>query len=151
MIEGKNPLAAFHRSAGRCHGVLGTTQPPTLKILRSAWNAFARLLDLKFSENFQCPVCGCSPETIICDGTLVGIRKDLLPALLQELDQESLPITHGSKQSDRVFLHSVKGRELLMKYSAAYEVQWLFQGSEGSEGSEGGYLLPNHYLAYVFS
>ena len=117
MIEGKNPLAAFHRSAGRCHGVLGTTQPPTLKILRSAWNAFARLLDLKFSGNLQCPVCGCLPETIICDGTLVGFRKDFLPALLQEPDRESLPITHESKHSDRVFLLSVKGLELLTKYS----------------------------------
>ena len=57
MIEGKNLLAAFHRSASRCHGVLGTTQPPTLKILHSAWNAFTRLLDLKFSGNFQYPVC----------------------------------------------------------------------------------------------
>ena len=66
MIEGKNPLAALHRSTGWCHGVLGTTQPPTtLKILRSAWNAFTRLLDLKFSGNFQCPVCGRSPETIM--------------------------------------------------------------------------------------
>ena len=117
MIEGKNPLAAFHRSASRCHGVLGTTQPPTLKILCSSWNAFTRLLNLKFSGNFQCPVCGCSPETIICDGTLVGFRKDLLPAFLQEPDRESLPITHESKHSDRVFLHSVKGQELLMKYS----------------------------------
>ena len=63
MIESKDSLAAFHRSASQCHGVLGTTQPPTLKILCSAWNAFARLLDLKFSGNFQCPVCGCSPET----------------------------------------------------------------------------------------
>ena len=25
IIEGKNPLDAFHRSAGQCHGVLGTT------------------------------------------------------------------------------------------------------------------------------
>ncbi len=104
MIEGKNPLAAFHRSAGRYHGLLGTTQPPTLKTHRSAWNAFARLLDLKFGENFECPVCGCSPEVIICDDTLVGFRKDLLPALLHEPDRETLPITHGSKHSDRVFL-----------------------------------------------
>ena len=112
-IEGKNPLAAFHRFAGRCHGVLGTTQPPTtLKILCSAWNAFTRLLDLKFSGNFQCPVCGCLPETIICDGTLVGF-----PALLQEPDRESLPITDESNHSDRVFLCSVKRCELLMNYS----------------------------------
>ena len=110
MIEGKNPLAAFHRSVGRCHGVLGTTQPPTLKILHSAWNAFTRLLDLKFSGNFQCPslwmfVC----ETIICDGTLVGFRKDLLPALLQEPDPESLLITHESmhcKKNSATSLHS---------------------------------------------
>ena len=55
MIEGKNPLAAFHRSAGRCYGVLGTTQPPTLKIVCSAWNAFARLLD--HSQEANCSLC----------------------------------------------------------------------------------------------
>ena len=83
IIEGKNPLDAFHRSAGQCHGVLGTTsdlEDPSL-----SQEAFARLLDLKFSGNFQSPVCGCSPETIICDGTLVGFRKDLLPALQRSI------------------------------------------------------------------
>lgn len=57
MIEGKNPLAAFHRSAMRCYAILGSEMapgPPSLKILRSAWNAFIRQLDLNFVEIFQC-------------------------------------------------------------------------------------------------
>lgn len=120
MIEGKNPLAAFHRSATRCHAILGsgaTLGPPSLKILRSAWNAFIRLLDLDFVENFQCQICGSEPDIKICDGTLLGFRKDLLPALLQQSTMESLPITHGSKHRDRTFIRSVRGRELLLKYS----------------------------------
>ena len=47
----------------------------------------------------------------------MGFRKDFFPALLQEPDWESLPLSHESKHSDCVFLCSVKGRELLMKYS----------------------------------
>ena len=88
------------------------------------WRSFAQpgmpslgCLSSSFSGNFQCPVCGCLIETIICDGTLVGFWKDLFPALLQEPDREFLLITHESKHSDCVFLRSVKGRELLMKYS----------------------------------
>ena len=126
MIEGKNPLAAFHRSVGHAvpqsswHYTTSYLEDPSL-ILECF--IFARLFNLKFIGNFQCPVCGCSPETIICDGTLVEFRKDLLPTLLQEPDRESLSISCGSK-------HRSCLSAFCQGTGAAYEVQWLFQGSE---------------------
>jgi len=117
MIEGKNPLAAFHRSSSRCRAVLDTHKPPSLKTLRLAWNAFARLLDLGISQCFQCPSCGIYPGVIICDGTSIGFRKDLIPAIWNTQEHSRLPLTNGSQHNERVFICSTKGRELLLRYS----------------------------------
>ena len=65
-------------------------------------DASKEVLDLTFSCSFQCSVCA------YC--TLVGFRKDLLSAL-----QEPARIFHESQHSDRVFLRSVKGRELFIQ------------------------------------
>ena len=117
MIEGKNPLVAFHRSIVQAHVVLDTTEPPSLKLLQSAWWSFARLLDIDYNESFKCLICGTYPELVICDGTLIGFRKDLLPTLLATPNTDTIVPTYGSKYSDRTFVCSPKGRELLLKYS----------------------------------
>lgn len=78
MLEGKNPLIAFLRASTRSFLVQSQTKPVSIKLLRQAWNAFARLLDVNLAESFTCPMCGPSPNTIICDGTFIGFRKDLL-------------------------------------------------------------------------
>jgi len=117
MIEGKNPLAAFHRSSSRCRSILDTHKPPSLKTLRSAWNAFVRLLDINFSQTFQCPSCKIYPEVIICDGTSIGFRKDLISATWNVQERDTIPITNGSLHNERVLIRSAKGRELLLKYS----------------------------------
>ena len=57
---------------------LSLTKSVSLKLLRNAWNAFSRLLDINFTECFCCPLCGPSPTTVICDGTLLVFRKDLM-------------------------------------------------------------------------
>lgn len=54
---------------------------------------------------------------MICDGTSLGFRKDLLPALLVKSSTESLPIIYSSRHHERTFIRSVRGRELLLKYS----------------------------------
>lgn len=95
-----------HRSAARCHQILGIAQPPSLKLLRSAWNAFIRLLDLNYSN---VPL----PKIIICDGTLLGFRKDLA----KDSTTDTLSTIHGSKHSDRTFICSAKACELLLNYS----------------------------------
>ena len=114
MIEGKNPLAAFHRSSSQCRSILDTHKPPSLKILRSAWNAFVRLLDINF---IQCPSCEIYPEVIICDGTSIGFRKDLISATWNMPENCMLPSTNGILHNERILTHSTKGRELLLKYS----------------------------------
>ena len=117
MVEGKNPLAAFHRPVIRAHAALDVSEPSSLKLIQSAWHSFARLLNIKYNEGFKCPVCGTYPQLVICDGTLIGFRKDLLPPLLIKPNIDTLMPTHGSKHSDHTFIHSPKGRELLLKYS----------------------------------
>ena len=49
---------------------------------------------------------------------MLGFRKDLLSVILCKSDVGSLPIVHGSKHSDRVFLKTAQGRKLLLQYSA---------------------------------
>ena len=118
IVEGKNPLAAFYRSMVRTHAVLDITEPPSLKLIQSAWRSFARLLNINYTESFKCPICGTYPQLVICDGTLIGFRKDLLPPLLAEKpNMDTLVLTHGSKHNDHTFIRSPKGRELLLKYS----------------------------------
>lgn len=65
MLEGKNPLIAFFRASTRCFLVQSQTKPVSIKLLRQAWNASARLLRINFSDTFTCPLCGPSPNTII--------------------------------------------------------------------------------------
>ena len=117
MVEGKNLLAAFYRSVVRAHAALDITEPPSLKLIWSAWNSFARLLNINYNETFKCPICGTFPHLVICDDTLVGFRKDLLPSLLTKPNTDTLVPIYGSKHSDYTFIHSPKGRELLLKYS----------------------------------
>ena len=118
MLEGKNPLIAFLRASTRSFSAQSHTKPVSVKFLRRAWNAFARLLDIDFDESFTCPICGPSPTTIVCDGTLLGFRKDLMDTLDNETPtpQPDKPI-HGSCHANRMMLKSRKSRELLLKYS----------------------------------
>lgn len=117
MVEGKNPLAAFYRSVVRAHAVLDITEPPSLKLVQSAWNSFG-LLNINYTESFKCPICGIYPQLVVCDGTLIGFRKDLFPPLLaKKPNMDTLVQTYGSKHNDHTFIRSPKGRELLLKYS----------------------------------
>ena len=81
MLEGKNPLLAFLRASTRSFSSQSHTKPVSVQLLRQALNAFARLLNINFAETFSCPICGPSPTIIICDGTLLGFRRDLMDTL----------------------------------------------------------------------
>lgn len=117
MLEGKNPLITFLRASKQSFSIQSMTKPVSIKLLRQAWNSFARLLDIKWSEAFLCPICGPSPGTIICDGTLLGFRKDLLDHIQPGPLQDPSSVCRGSRHRDRVILTSRKSRELLLKYS----------------------------------
>ena len=84
MLEGKNPLIAFLRASTRSFSSQSHTKLVSVKLLRQAWNAFDRLLNVNFAETFSCPICGPSPTTIICDGTLLGFLKELVDTLDSE-------------------------------------------------------------------
>ena len=78
MVEGRNPLAAYMRASSRSHASQSHTKSTSIATLRAAWNAFSRLLDINFHTSFLCLVCGAQPSTMICDGTMLGFRKDLI-------------------------------------------------------------------------
>jgi len=77
---------------------LGDQAAPSIYFLRKAWYAFSCLIDVPFDECFICPICGPSPNVIVCDGTMVGMRKDLLPFKHKNQPQEDpvLPMIKGS-------------------------------------------------------
>ena len=75
MLEGRTP---YLRACERNHSIESHTKPVRIKKLRQAWNAFARLFDLKPDKAFECSLCGLEPHTVICDGTMIGFRKDFL-------------------------------------------------------------------------
>ena len=118
MLEGKNPLIAFLRASSRSISVQSETKPTPIKLLRQAWNAFARHLSIDLTESFSYPVCGPSPATIICDGTLIGFQKNLIDSIL--VDSHHLQqgqAVKGSRHSNRVMLKSRQSRRLLQQYS----------------------------------
>lgn len=43
----------------------------------SAWYAYMELLDINFSEGFQCSECGPNPPLIIMDATALSFRRKL--------------------------------------------------------------------------
>ena len=116
MLEGRNPLISYLRACERNHSIQSQTKPVHIKKLRQAWNAFARLLNLNTDQAFECPLCGPEPHTVICDGTMIGFRKDFLPQFKQSTTQTQLIIT-GSKHIDRILVSSAKARSLLLAYS----------------------------------
>ena len=117
MIEGRNPLAAYMRASIRSHDSQSHTKGASVAVVRKAWNAFSRLLDIDFSNSFTCPLCGSEPSTVICDGTMLGFRKDLIPHLAEHPSQSTQPAINGSCHRDRVLLRTPRSRELLLKYS----------------------------------
>ena len=40
--------------------------------------SWAYWMDINFEEWIICPACGSSPAVIVCDGTSLGFRKQLL-------------------------------------------------------------------------
>ncbi|XP_072021477.1 uncharacterized protein [Amphiura filiformis] len=118
MLEGRNPLAACHRAYSHSHIFLSGTKCIPLHKLRLAWNSFARLLDIEWTTGFVCPQCGDQPRIIVCDGTMLGCRKDLLHRLECETPSTEQTPMVGSKHRDRVYIADAKTRKLLAKYAS---------------------------------
>ena len=103
------------RAYQRSHIALSGTKCIPLHKLRLAWNAFARLLSIDWATVFECPECGKEPSVVVCDGTSLGFRKDLLGALNEETGFGD-PIS-GSQHCDRVFIPEPKVRNMLLQFA----------------------------------
>jgi hypothetical protein len=116
--ETRYPLAAAFRSACRTRAVCGGNPLPDscYDLLRHAYNCFLRLLDLDFSELFECSKCGTDVDCVIMDGIMMGSRKDLVPDYNSPL--ADLPLIDECSISDRVFLTNVTARKKLASYAA---------------------------------
>ena len=74
---------------------------------------FVRFLDIDWSRDFLCPLCGEKPPCVVCDGTPVGIKKDLMKAPQLSSGESRTGTTH----EDRVFVHDSTVRILLLQFS----------------------------------
>lgn len=117
MVEGRNPLIAYLQASQRSHSSQSLTQRGKIAVLWQAWNAFSRLLDIDFTTSFQCPLCAQYLDTVICDGTMLGFRKDFLALSHLDSQQEDMPVVCETKHKDRVLINQPKMRHLLSKYS----------------------------------
>ena len=105
----------YVRASKRSHNCQSNSKGAQVALFRRAWNAFIRLLDIYLLSSFQCPICGPCPDTVVCDGTMLGFRKDLLPLCIPtQQNDEALTLT-GTKHEQRI--RSPKCRELLLKFT----------------------------------
>ena len=79
MVQTGSPLVSMHRHFSTTNAMMSNVEIIPFPMLRKAWNAFVRLLDIDYSNAFVCQDCGMNPDIIICDGTDVGMKKDLIP------------------------------------------------------------------------
>ena len=77
-----NTLHLMVRASKRTHNCQSNSKGAHVALFRRAWNAFIRLLDIDLLSSFQCPICGPCPDTVVCDGMMLGFRKDLLPSCI---------------------------------------------------------------------
>ena len=68
-----NVLARAHEDAGNST----FTSTVHYNHFLSTWYAFLSLLDIDFTQGFQCATCGSHPKTLIMDATGLSFRKEL--------------------------------------------------------------------------
>lgn len=67
----------------------------TYKKFKHAWYGFLSLLDVDISSGFMCPHCGSSPNIVICDGTSLAFRRQLLKSASVSPDNNDVPQFKG--------------------------------------------------------
>ncbi|XP_078658194.1 uncharacterized protein LOC144903683 [Branchiostoma floridae x Branchiostoma belcheri] len=117
MLEARNPLAAFHRAYQRQVRSIGHGDVLPLHKLRLAWDCFSQLLAIDWEKSFKCTLCGSQPDVIICDGTSLGFRKDLIKHDTQNTQQPTTSQVQGSDHKERVFIPASQSRVLLSQYA----------------------------------
>ena len=101
----------------RSCAVLSNCKSVSYDTFRLGWNTFSRLLNISYVNCFKCEHCGPEPDIVICDGTFLGMRKDLIqPFMQKQIHTEMTPI-RGTKPKDRIVVKSAQTRKLLQLYS----------------------------------
>ncbi|XP_035659097.1 uncharacterized protein LOC118404183 [Branchiostoma floridae] len=120
MVQGKQPLRTTQRVCNDIRSACGS-HPENIPYekLRQAWNSWARRLVIDWEKVYTCSKCGPEPKIIVCDGTMLGFRKDFLPYLSTPEAAGAQPekLVTGSNHSRRVFITCAKSRDLLLRYS----------------------------------
>lgn len=109
-------MLLIHRALKHNYATLSGTKCIAAHKLRTAWNAFGRLVDIDWEDGFTCPLCGSSPSVVICDGTTLGFKKSYLAAFEDAPESSDLPEIQGSVHKQRVPLSDPKARKLLRQY-----------------------------------
>ena len=117
MVETGSPLVSMHRHFSATNRTMSNSDVIPLTVLRRSWNAFARLLNIRLEDSFQCSICGPTPDIVICDATDVGMRKDFLPNL-RVTDSQAHPVfIQGIPHKDRTYIKTAKTRKIILKLS----------------------------------
>ncbi|KAI6648217.1 hypothetical protein LOD99_12026 [Oopsacas minuta] len=78
MRTARNAFYAFIRTKNNKLKRMGRTHFPKKHMMYLAWNAYLRLVDIDFNQNFSCPICQTSPDTIILGGVTLGTIRTCL-------------------------------------------------------------------------
>ena len=114
--ETRYPLAAAYRSAKRTRSMCGNVATmPTYQLLRRAYNAFIRLLDLDIVQLYTCPICGTCPDTVIMDGIMMGCKTHLL-SQFQHSSNSDVVIPEPAK-TQRILVNKSVARDGLANYA----------------------------------
>ena len=130
FVESGTPVAACFRTSLLTSKVMSNQSSVPLHTLRKAWNSFVRKLDIDFSSIFICRQCGPNPQITVCDGTMVGFRKDFLPVLETESRTTNDFLIEGSHHIDRIYIRIPRIRKLLLFFCGVSEVKLGNQGEK---------------------
>ena len=76
------------------YGNTGFAENMTYHRFKYSWYSFLQLTDIQMQDGFTCPVCETSPTIIICDGTSLSFRRQLLVSVPEQVD-ENAPVFKG--------------------------------------------------------
>ena len=120
IVEGKMPLSASIRSINRTREFMGASplKPGMSRIIRLAYNAFARLTDVVKNPLSKvcnkCPV-GRIPDCVIMDGTTLGCRIDRMDHNMFMPNDNLIPIDEVPNCT-KIFLPLKETREHVKRY-----------------------------------
>ena len=83
--------------------------------LRVAFGGFLILLQMDYTDIYKCLLCESQPEVLICDGIMIGTKKEII----SQYEKPPVPeqVINGSTINQSMFGLSPQARSLLAKYT----------------------------------